>query len=87
MSVLHLNVLPQPAYPDARPTPAVSRTSVRSGTGYRVTALDADGHPVVSVWDASRTTAGHEVERLVSKLERIAAKHPDGVPFVRRRAS
>ncbi|GEL75172.1 hypothetical protein [Myxococcus virescens] len=88
MSVLHLNVLPAPVYPEThKATAVVSRTSVRSGSGWRVTACDADGCPVVSVWDASPTTAWTEVDKDVATLARIATKHPDGVPMVRRRAS
>lgn len=86
MSVLHLNVLPPPAHPDA-PSPVVTRTSMRSGPGYRVTASDTDGNPVVSVWDASPTTAWKKAEAYVRTLASIATQNPDGVPFERRRAS
>ncbi|UAW08011.1 hypothetical protein [Myxococcus phage Mx4 ts27htf-1hrm-1] len=88
MTVLHLNVLPPPAYPEERTVTAGARITVRtSGPGYRATALDASGKLVVSLWAVCRTTASEEVERLVTKLASIAAKHPDGVPFERRRAA
>lgn len=90
MSVLHLIVLAPPVYEEPRKATApaiVSRTEVRSGSGYRVTARDASGDPVVSVWDSSVSEARHVVERSAAKLASIAEKHPGGVPFERRRAS
>ncbi|QDE83265.1 hypothetical protein [Myxococcus xanthus] len=90
MSVLHLIVLAPPVYaePEKATAPAiVSRTEARSGSGYRVTARDASGDPVVSVWDSSVSEARHVVERSAAKLASIANKRPDGVPFVRRLAS